>query len=129
MEVLMDSVAILGLCYAMGTLDVYTAAVSAFMQDGGMQSPYESREFKMIMEGQRRSKGLGKRKKPPVEPWHVAKILASVVCPTALTRQQWVQAKVILMMGWQLFNRPEDFTELQICDFVLTEGQLEVTIR
>ena len=129
MEVLMDSVAILGLCYAMGTLDVYTAAVSAFMQDGGMQSPYESREFKMIMEGQRRSKGLGKRKKPPVEPWHVAKILASVVCPTALTRQQWVQAKVILMMGWQLFNRPEDFTELQICDFVLTERHLEVTIR
>jgi hypothetical protein len=128
-EVLIDSICILGLCYAMGTLDVYSAAVSAFMQDGNMRSPYESREFKMLMEGQRRRKGMGKEKKPPVEPWHVAKVLAAVVCPSALTRQQWAQAKVVLVMGWQLFNRPQDFTELQVCDLVVYEAFLEVTIR
>jgi hypothetical protein len=129
MEVLMDSVAILGLCYAMGTLDVYTAAVSAFMQDGGMRSPYESREFKMEMEGWRRTKGLGKKKKPPVEPWHMAKILERALPPAELTWQQWRQAKVIANMGWQLFNRPQDFSELQVCDLVSEETQLEVTIR
>ena len=72
---------------------------------------------------------MGKEKKPPVEPWHVAKVLAAVVCPSALTRQQWAQAKVVLVMGWQLFNRPQDFTELQVCDLVVYEAFLEVTIR
>ena len=62
MEVLLDSVALLGLCYSMSTLDVYVSAVSAFMQDAGMASPYESREFKMLMEAMRRRKGLGKKK-------------------------------------------------------------------
>lgn len=129
MEVLLDSVAVLGLCYSMGTLDVYVSAVSAYMQDGDMQSPWTSREFKMEMEGHRRRKGLGKKKKPPVEPWHMARILRSTKKPSDLTHQQWRQAKVILNQGWQLFNRPQDFAELQVCDLVVLEDALEVTIR
>jgi hypothetical protein len=129
MEVLLDSVAVLGLCYSMGTLDVYVSAVSAYMQDGAMQSPWTSREFKMEMEGHRRRKGLGKKKKPPVEPWHMARILRSIRKPSDLTYQQWRQAKVIVNQGWQLFNRPQDFSELQVCDLVVLENALEVTIR
>jgi hypothetical protein len=128
MEVLMDSIALLGLCYSMGTLDVYISAVSAFMQDARMSSPYESREFKMVIEAMRRRKGLGKKKKPPVEPWHVKAILEGPV-PGNMTIQQWRQGCLILLVGWQLFDRPEDFNELQVCDIEVSAEEMEVTIR
>ena len=79
MNVLCDAVSVLGMCYSMGTLDVFVSAISAYMQDNGMRSPYKYRVFKMTMEGLRRYLGMGKKKKPGVEPWHVAEIVRGSV--------------------------------------------------
>lgn len=125
---MLDAVAVLGMCYAMGTIDVLVSVVSAYMQDGGMRSPYGSRAFKMTMEGLRGYKGMGERKKPPIEPWHVAAILQGW-CPSGLSQLQFLQAKVILSWGCQLFSRAQDFAELQLCDVREVDGGLEVTVR
>jgi hypothetical protein len=127
-EVLADSVALLGICYSMGSVDVYVSAVSAFMQDGGMQSPFGRRQFKMLMEGMRRYKGMGKKKKPPVEAKHVAWIL-QMKKPGSLTLLQFIQATVIVLFGWQLFNRAQDFEEFDLCDFEDIGSELVVTVR
>lgn len=42
---------------------------------------------------------------------------------------QLQQAKALVMVGWQLFDRPQDFTEFQICDFVRLEGATQVWVR
>ena len=68
-DVLSDAVAVMAVCcYSVGTLDVLVSAVSAYMQHGGMASPFASKEFGAMMEGIRRWKGLGKKRKPLVEP-------------------------------------------------------------
>jgi hypothetical protein len=46
--------AVLALLYSTGTLEVFTAAVIAFMQDSGMPSPWSDRVFKMVFEGVKR---------------------------------------------------------------------------
>ena len=127
-NILCDAVSVLGMSYSMGTLDVFVSAVSAYMQDNGMDSPYKCRVFKMTMEGLRRYLGLGKKKKPGVEPWHVAEIVRGE-CPQGLSLLQFLQAKLVLSWGWQLFSRAQDFVELQVCDVRRVKEGLEVTIR
>ena len=132
-EVLSDAVAVMAICYAVGTLDVMVSAVSCYMQHGGMASPFKSKEFSAMMEGIRRWKGLGKQKKPPVEPWHVRAILSgkqpSQFGGGDFSELQFRQAKVLLVVGWQLFTRPQDFYELEVCDFRFLLKEMEVTIR
>jgi hypothetical protein len=132
-DVLSDAVAVMAICYAVGTLDVFVSAVSCYMTHGGMASPFECKEFSAMMEGIRRWKGLGKKKKPPVEPWHVREILEG---KTPLDFQggkysglQLVQAKLMLVVGWQLFTRPQDFYELDRCDIRPFVTEMAVTIR
>ena len=127
-EVLADSVALLGICYSMGAIDVYASAVSAFMQDGDMLSPFKNRSFKMMIEGLRRWKGMGKMKKPPIEARHVAGIL-EMACPVDMSLWQFFQAKVILVIGWQLFCRAQDFSEFDLCDFIVEAEGLDITVR
>lgn len=43
--------AMLDLLYSTGTLEIFTAAVSAFMQDSGMPSPWSDRILKTVFEG------------------------------------------------------------------------------
>lgn len=126
--VLICSTAILALSYSTGTLDVYVAAVSAYMQDSGLESPFSNRVFKMVMEGIKRWKGLGKHKKPGVEAKHVAAML-QMDRPAAFTVLQWVQARAILVIGWQMFCRAQDFRELQMCDVVVQSEGLAITVR
>jgi hypothetical protein len=61
------------LSLSVGTVTVLVSAVSSYMQDYGMRSPFENRLFAMVMKGLPRYLGAGKKKKPPVEAWHVAK--------------------------------------------------------
>ena len=42
---------------------------------------------------------------------------------------QWIQAKVVLVVGWQLFCRPQDFSELDLCDVVVDADGMTITIR
>ena len=125
-DVLSDAVAVMAVCYSVGTLDVLVSAVSAYMQHGGMASPFASKEFGAMMEGIRRWKGLGKKKKPPVEPWHVRAVLsgqtASYFRGGEFSKLQLIQARLLLVLGWQLFCRPQDFYELEVCDFRFEEG-------
>ncbi len=67
MEVLIIAIAVLAQCYSLGMINVLASAVSAHMQDYGMQSPFSSRLFAMLVRGLPRYMGVGKKKKPPVE--------------------------------------------------------------
>ena len=107
-EVLSAAVAVLALCYPVGTLQVFTSAVSAFMQDAGMQSPSQSKYFSLLMSGITRWLDVGKHKKPPVEAWHVAAIL-ELTDTKCFTQLQLRQAKALLLVGWHFFNRSQDF--------------------
>jgi hypothetical protein len=127
-EVLSAAVAVLALCYSVGTLQVFTSAVSAFMQDAGMQSPFQSKYFSLLMSGITRWLGVGKHKKPPVEAWHVAAIL-ELTDTKRFTQLQFRQAKALLLVGWHLFNRPQDFNTFQVCDFVRVVGGMRVYVR
>ena len=64
--------AVLALLYSTGTLEIFTAAVGAFMQDSGMPSPWSERVFKMVFEGVKRWRGCTAAKKPGVEAEHIA---------------------------------------------------------
>jgi hypothetical protein len=93
-----------------------------------MRSPYENRVFKMAMEGIKRWKGMGKNKKPGVEAKFVAMIL-QMTRPAGFTILQWAQALALLVIGWQMFCRAQDFAEFQMCDIHLTPEGLEITVR
>jgi hypothetical protein len=127
-EVLSAAVAVLSLCYSVGTLQVFTSAVSAFMQDAGMPSPFQSKYFSLLMSGVTRWLGVGKHKKPPVEAWHVAEIM-ELAKTDRFTQLQLRQAKAMLLVGWHLFNRPQDFNTFQVCDFVRLEHGMRVYVR
>ena len=132
-DVLSDAVAVMAICYSMGTIDVFVSAVSCYMTHGGMASPFESKEFAAMIEGIRRWKGLGKKKKPPVEPWHVRAIMEGKAPKDFrggnFSHLQFVQAKYLLLVGWQLFTRPQDFHEFDRCDFRFFQKDMSVTVR
>jgi site-specific DNA-cytosine methylase len=127
-QVLIVEVAVLSQCYALGTVAIAVTAVATYMQDHGMRSPHESRLFNLVMKGLTRHMGVGVAKKPPVEPGHVAKIL-SLPAPDHWTPLMHLQGLAVLLVGWELFNRSEDFAEFQICDFREIPEGLMVLIR
>ena len=98
-EVLSATVTVLAMHYSVGTLQVFTSAVSAYMQDSGMCSPHSCRFFSMLNSGITVWLGLGKHKKPPIEAWHVAEILKSKRT-NRFTGLQLTQAKALLGVGW-----------------------------
>ena len=105
MTVLISLVVALAPCYGTGTLDVYVAVVSAYMQDSGTRSLFDNRVFKMAMEEIKRWKGLGKNKKPGVE----AKFFALIVPmerPAGFSGY-CAQALALLVIGWQMFRRAQ----------------------
>lgn len=127
-EVLVVVVAVLALCYSWNTLAVLSAAVSAFMQDHGMGSPYESRLFQLVMRGLPRYLGAGVAKKPAVEAWHVAEIVR-MPRPAGFTWLQHLQGVAVVLIGWELFTRSQDFEEFQVCDFIRLEGGMRILVR
>ena len=127
-QVLLTVVATLSQCYSAGTVSIVVSAVSAFMQDNGMPSPYQSRLFCMVMKGMVRFLGAGKKKKPPVEAWHVAK-LVRLEKPERFTRLMHLQSVTVLLVGWELFTRSQDFEEFQVCDFVQLATGMRVLVR
>jgi hypothetical protein len=127
-EVLVVTVAVLAQCYSLGTVGVAVSAVSACMQDHGLRSPFESRLFGMVMRGLPRYLGVGKAKKPPVEAWQVAKIVR-MPRPGGFTVLQHAQGLAVLLVGWHLFTRSQDFEEFQACDFVQLLDGMRVYVR
>ena len=123
----------MAICYAGSTLAVLVSAVSAYMQHVGMASPFESKEFCAMMEGIRRWKGLGKQKKPPVKHWHASAVMeaAAPLCFRGgkSSRLQLQQAKVLMLLGWQLFCRPHECYKSEVCGFRFLEKEMEITIR
>jgi len=128
LEVLVVAVAVLAQSYSLGTMGVFVSAVAARLHDSELRSPWESRLFAMIMKGLPRYLGVGKAKKPPVEAWHIA-LIVRMPRPKAFTIMQHLQALAVLVVGWHLFTRSQDFVEFQACDFVqLLEG-MRVFVR
>ena len=127
-EVLAVVVAVFSQCYGASTIGVFVSAVSSHMQDYEIGSPYDSRMFSMLMKGVVNYLGAGKAKKPPVEDWHVAAILQAPK-PEKFTMLQHYQGLVVLVLGWQLFTRSQDFPEFQACDFIVLETGLRVLVR
>jgi hypothetical protein len=127
-NVLLTVVATLSQSYSAGTVGIAVSAVSAFMQDNGMGSPYQSRLFCMVMKGMVRFLGAGKKKKPPVEAWHVAK-LVKLAKPAKFTILMHMQALAVLLVGWELFTRSQDFEEFDVCDFVQLTTGMRVYVR
>jgi hypothetical protein len=76
---------------------------------------------------------MGKKKKPPVEVWQIAQIWGMAAprafSGAAYSELQFVQARLVVIMGWELFCRPQDFSEFEVCDFKLIEGALDVLVR
>ena len=127
-EVLRLSVAMMHLCYSMSTIEIYVTAVCVMLRVRGVSSPREVETFRMTMEGVARELGKAKQKKPPVEPHHVAAILVSPR-PAAFDELRWLQAKVVLLVGWELFVRRQDLPRLQPCDLRITQEGMHVLIR
>jgi hypothetical protein len=127
-EVLIVTVAVLSQCYSLGTMGVIVSAVSAYMQDHGLRSPYESKLFSTVMKGLPRYLGVGKAKKPPVEAWQVA-LIVQMTKIKGFTVLQHAQALAVLLIGWHLFTRSQDFAEFQACDFIQLKEGMRVLVR
>ena len=127
-EVLVIAVAVLSQCYSLGTIGVFVSAVSACLQDHELRSPFESRLFAAVMKGLPRYLGVGKAKKPPVEAWQVA-LIVGLSEVQGFTTLQRIQAIAVLLVGWHLFTRSQDFAEFQACDFVQLREGMRVLVR
>ena len=130
-ELLGTAIACLAMCYSAGIMTIYVSAVSAYPQDYGFKSPFADRFFARLYKGTMRFSGTGKKKKPPVEAKHVAAIvkLGRVVHDKGFTVLQYLQAIALFVMGWQLFNRAQDFQEFQVCDSTFLDKGLRVLVR
>jgi hypothetical protein len=71
---------------------------------------------------------VGKAKKPPVEAWHVARIVR-MGRPAGFTVLQHAQGLAVVLVGWHLFTRSQDFEEFQACDFIQLQGAMRVLVR
>ena len=114
-ELVRLAVSMLSTLYAWGTIDVFTCAASYYFKSRGWKSFYEDEMMKATLQGIKRELGLKAKKKPPVEPWHLREIL-QLECPEGCSGLQWRQSKALLMLGFMLFNRRQDFGRLQPCD-------------
>ena len=128
-EVLRVSCALMAEVYAVGTISIYATAVSCFMQMQGLKSPWENALFKATFEGIRRELGTAMKKQPGIEAAHIAAMCDIEGTPEGWSEMQWLQAKALILVGWQLFNRRQDFGRLQPCDLRFEKDVLEVLIR
>ncbi len=63
-----------------------------------------------------------------MEAWHVA-LLVELPMPPKWTLLMHKQAMAILLVGWELFTRSEDFLEFQVCDFTQLDTGMRVMVR
>lgn len=133
-EMLRVAVALMAGSYAMGTLEIFVSAVSERFRQHEWASPHADGLFKRTWEGIKRELGTRKQKKPPLEARHVEGLLGVEGTPEGWSARQWIQGKVMMMMGWQLYNRRQDFSRMQPCDLRFQQDELlgpvmEVLIR
>ena len=120
-ELVRIAAALLSLAYAWGTINIFVTACSAKFKLKGWDSFWGVETFKATYNGIKRELGVKAEKKPPVEPWHVQEILA-LDCPGGWSELQWEQAQTLLLLGFELFNRRQDFGRLQPCDLREVDG-------
>ena len=128
-ELLRVVVALLASCYGQSTIAIFVSAVAFKFSMQNFKKPWESSTFRMTMEGIKRELGTAVKKQPPLEACHVAALLEIEGVPEGWTLQQWLQGKALVGMGWQLFNRRQDFGRLQPCDLKFTGRAMQVLIR
>jgi hypothetical protein len=133
-EALRKAVALMALEYASSTIDIMVSAVGFYfnkMRDEvgrPWKPPHEEPNFKATLEGIKRDIGTRKRKQPPLEAHHVAALL-EMKAPPKWSTQMWLQVQVLMLVGWELFNRRQDFSRFQPCDLRHAEGTMQVLIR
>ena len=127
-EVLRFACAMMAKEYVLGTIKIFVSAVSFYFKMKGWQAPYTNERFQMMMQGIARDIGDRKLKKPPVEARHVAALMG-MDRPSEWTLQQWLQGKFMVLWGWQLFNRRQDFGRFQPCDVRFNEHGCQMLIR
>ena len=115
-ELVRLTAALLSMSYSMGTIDIFVAACSSMFKVKGWGPFWGVESFKATMAGIKRSLGTRAEKKPPIEPWHVMEML-EMECPEGWSELQWKQAQTLILLGFELFNRRQDFGRLQPCDF------------
>ena len=127
-EVLRFACAMMAKEYALGTITNFVSSVSFYFKMKGWQAPYKNGRFQMTMQGVAREIGDWKIQKPPVEARHVAALMG-MDRPNEWTLQQWLQGKVMVLWGWQLFNRRHDFGRFQPCDVRFNSQGCKMLIR
>ena len=133
-EVLRFACAMMAKAYAlgtiMGTIKIFVSAVimSFCFKMKGWHAPYTNERFQMAMQDIARGIGDRKIKKLPMEARHVAALM-SMVRPSEWTLQQWLQGNVMVLWGWQLFNRRQDFGRFQPCDVRFNDHGSQMLIR
>ena len=133
-EALRKAVALMALEYAASTIDIMVSAVGFYfnkMRDEAgapWRPPHEEPNFKATLEGIKRDIATRKRKQPPLEAHQMAAIL-EMKPPPKWTAQMWLQVKLLMLVGWELFNRRQDFARLQPCDLRFTAEKMQVLIR
>ena len=133
-EALSKAVALMALEYAASTVDIMISAVGFYfnkMRDEAgtpWKPPHEEPNFKATLEVIKRDIGTRKRKQPPLEAHHMAAIL-EMKPPPKWTAQMWLQVKLLMLMGWELFHRRQDVARLQPCDLRFTAEKMQVLIR
>ena len=90
--VLRVSVALMSQVYALGTLSIYTSAVSCFWKLKGWRSPWEDILFKATFEGITRELGKAVKKQPGLNAAHFGAIFGLEGTPIGWTEVQWIQA-------------------------------------
>ena len=109
-EALRKAVALMALEYAASTIDIMVSAVgfcfNKMRDEAGAlwRPPHEEPNFKATLEGITRDIGTRKRKQPPLEAHHMAAIL-EMKPPPKWTAQMWLQVKLLMLVGWESFNR------------------------
>ena len=120
--------------YASSTIDIMILAVGFYfnkMRDEAgcsWKPPHEEPNFKDTLEGIKMDIGTRKRKQPLLEAHHVAALL-EMKAPPKWSAQMWLQVQVLMLVGWELFNRRQDFARFQPCDLRHAEGTMQVLIR
>jgi len=115
-EVIRIGAALMSMLYSWGTIDIFVTACSNEFRLREWRSPWEAQTLKATLNGMKRVLGVKAEKKPPAEPHHVREMLLLEGPPESMSELQWEQAQVLVLFGFVLFNRRQDFGRLQPCD-------------
>ena len=132
-RVLEYSVGLLGVEYAFGTLEVYTAAVQKRFAMERWGNSQEDTAVKEILEGVKRWRGrTAEAKKMPVEAKHVAWLMSQGEAPAGWKVAGWKGWKLSVahvVLGWLAGLRRSEIARLSACDMRWKPGGCAVAVN